>query len=44
MQLSLKIIAQGPEARATDSFILQLDDAQRQWIEISQHEHQLLAR
>ena len=29
MQLSLRVIAQGPEARATDSFILQLDDAQK---------------
>ena len=29
MQLSLRVIAQGPEARATDSFILQLDDARK---------------
>ena len=29
MQLSLRVIAQGPEARATDSFILRLDDAKR---------------
>jgi len=29
MQLSLRVIAQGPEARATDSFVLQLDDARK---------------
>ncbi len=29
MQLSLRVIAQGPEARATDSFILRLDDAKK---------------
>lgn len=29
MQLSLRVIAQGPEVRATDSFILRLDNAQR---------------
>ena len=29
MQLSLRVIAQGPDARATDSFILRLDDAKK---------------
>jgi outer membrane protein TolC len=29
MQLSLRVIAQGPEIRATDSFILRLDDAKK---------------
>ena len=29
MQLSLRVIAQGPEARATDGFVLQLDEAKR---------------
>ena len=29
MQLSLRVIAQGPEARATDGFVLQLDDAKK---------------
>ena len=29
MQLSLRVVAQGPQARATDSFILRLDDAQK---------------
>ena len=29
MQLSLRVIAQGPEARATDGFVLQLDEAKK---------------
>ncbi|MGB0478449.1 MAG: TolC family protein, partial [Parvibaculales bacterium] len=29
MQLSLRVIAQGPEVRATDGFVLQLDDAKK---------------
>jgi outer membrane protein TolC len=29
MQLSLRVIAQGPERRVTDSFVLQLDDAKK---------------
>ena len=29
MQLSLRVIAQGPDTRATDSFILRLDDAKK---------------
>ena len=29
MQLSLRVIAQGPEVRATDGFVLKLDDAKK---------------